>query len=319
MRETIKQIFLQSNHKFISGESLSKELKISRTAVWKQIEELKKEGYQFEAVRKKGYRLINHPDDLFPELITNQLRTKWLGKEIIYNKEVESTQKIAHEFAKNGVPNGTIVIANAQTAGKGRLGRSWTSEKGKGLWFSMIIRPDFSYQKAPLITLFTSLVIFESIRKLYDLDIKIKWPNDIYVNEKKCGGILTEIHGEHDKIHYIIIGIGINTHLTSFPDDIKHKAVSIEEALKTTPKRLDLLTEIISYFEEQFEVFSVEGFTPFFKKYNEWLLWKNKKIFINQQNEEISGINKGINADGFLLLEKDNGETIKIVAGDIQV
>ena len=317
MREKIKEIFIQSKHEFVSGEEISKRLEISRTAVWKHIEELKKEGYQFEAIRKKGYRLINDPDDISTDRLKGGLDTKWLGKEIVYFPELDTTQRIAHELARNGSPHGTIVITDEQKKGKGRLGRTWYSEKGKGIWMSIIIRPEFSFQQAPQITLLTSVILAKTLRKLYEKPFEIKWPNDLYIDGKKLSGILTEIHGEQDQIHYLIIGVGINTHASDFPEELEKKATSIQELMGQAPKRMTILHHFFREFEQSYARFIDEGFQPFFEEYNQLLFGKGKAITVQQWNQQVEGEILGIDPNGYLLLQNENEEEIKVVSGDI--
>ena len=319
MRNKIKEFFLNAENVFISGEELSNQLGISRTAIWKQIKELKKEGYQFEAVRKKGYRLLNLPDDLNLVGVKQNLQTKWLGHELVFYNKLESTQKTAHELARNGASNGTIILADEQTKGKGRLGRQWHSANGKGVWMSIILRPSFTFQQAPLITLLTSVVIAKTLQELYGIPIRIKWPNDIYLQEKKLAGILTEIHGEQDLLQYLIIGIGINTHRTVFPAELDHKVISLEEFLNSPLRRKELVQSLLFNLEKYYERYINEGFSPFYTFYNELLLWKGMQITVNQLNRQLTGINEGINQDGQLLLRQNDGQLIKLFSGDIGV
>ncbi|KXG43616.1 biotin--[acetyl-CoA-carboxylase] ligase [Tepidibacillus decaturensis] len=319
MREKLKEIFLKSNHQFISGEELSQQMQISRTAIWKQIEELKKEGYQFEAVRKKGYRLLNEPDDISSEIIQRECHTKIFGSNVVYFKSIDSTQTKAHELARQGAKHGTIVIANEQTNGKGRLGRSWFSNEGKGIWMSILLRPSFSYNEAPQITLFASIILTNALRSLYGIDIRIKWPNDLYFEKKKIAGILTEMHGEQDQIHYLIIGIGINTHKTKYPLELKQKAGSLEEFINQNPKRIEILCKFLEQFEKNYELFHQKGFAPFFDEYNQLLLKKGTPIVVTQSTSFIYGQIYGVDENGYLIVKKENGEMIKVVSGDITI
>jgi len=318
MREKIKDFFLKSNHQFISGEELSKKLNISRTAIWKQIEELKKEGYQFEAIRRKGYRLLNNPDDISSDRIKDGLKTEWLGQHLVYLPETNSTQIAAHDLAKNGADHGTVILTNKQTNGKGRLGRSWYGEEGNGISMSIILRPDFHYQQAPLITLFTSLAIINAYNTLYPINARIKWPNDIYLNDRKNAGILTEMHGEQDQIHYLIIGIGINTKQSDYPTEIKEKAISLEELLGQAPKRVKLIQEILHQFEQEYGKFSEFGFQEFYPLYHNHLYKKGHMITVHQPTKQITGYINGIDENGYLILKQESGDLIKIVSGDIK-
>ncbi len=317
MRDKIKAFLLSSNHSYVSGEELSEKLNVSRTAIWKHIEELKKEGYQIEAVRKKGYRLLNDPDDISGERIKDQLYTDWLGQVIHYEPVVESTQLIAHDLAKNGAKHGTIVLADEQTKGKGRLGRTWYSASGKGIWMSIILRPSFGYQLAPLVTLFTSVVLEKALENQFQISFSIKWPNDIYFQNKKVSGILTEIHGEQDRLHYLIIGLGINTHQASYPEEIKDKAISIEEITGLNTKRSTIIKDFLRLFEASYEQFIVEGFQPFYEDYNKRMMGKGQMIEAQHLGTNKIGRLAGIADDGYLLMQLPNDEIIKIIAGDI--
>ena len=205
---------------YVSGQMLCDTFGVSRTAIWKVINQLKEEGYEIEAASKKGYRMIKIPDILSKEEIESQIETKWAGRTTVYFDEVDSTNTRAKFLAEEGAVHGTLVAAEQQNAGKGRRGHTWESPRGNGIWMTLILKPDILPQSASMVTLIAALAIARSIKKSYGLDAKIKWPNDIVINGKKVCGILTEMSSDIETINYIIIGMGINANITLFPEEI---------------------------------------------------------------------------------------------------
>ncbi|MGX1724962.1 biotin--[acetyl-CoA-carboxylase] ligase, partial [Bacillus haynesii] len=191
LRKKLIQLFTEADGEFISGQKISEELGCSRTAVWKHIEDLRKSGYELEAVRKLGYKMIKKPDKITEDEIWLGLKTKKMGQTIHFQDVVPSTQKIAHELANNGAPEGTIIVADKQTEGRGRMARAWHSPEGNGIWMSIILRPEMPVQKTPQLTLLAAVAIVQAIEEQTGIAAEIKWPNDILINGKKVVGILT--------------------------------------------------------------------------------------------------------------------------------
>ena len=264
-----------------------------------------------------GYYITNG-DEISKKYLLNQLKTEWLGKNIIFYKEIESTQLIGMELAKVGEAHGTIIIAESQTKGKGRLGRTWHSDIGKGIWLSIIIRPDLSYLKAPLTTLYTSVMIKRALESLFNIDVKIKWPNDIYLGNRKMGGILTEIHGAKDNIDYMVIGIGLNIGRIDFPTEIKDKAISLYEKLGFSPKREDIIIKLLELFELNYREFEKIGFDSFYIEYNHSLLWKGEKVLVKNLNNYYDGYLEGIDNNGYLLIKTEKDNLIRLVSGEVE-
>lgn len=251
--------------------------------------------------------------------IEENRKTDWLGRNIVFFDETTSTQTIAHELATKGAVNGTIIIADSQTNGKGRFGRSWVSEKGKGIWFSIILRPSFNYDQASAITLFTSLVLVESLKQLYGISAKIKWPNDIYVNDKKCAGILTDVRGTHDKIDYMVIGIGMNTdYIPNKDQQLMDKAIALEEIIGAKPNRNQILTKILELFEQKYQEYNEKGFEYFYCDYNALLMWKGRRVLIKNLSTSYEGFLHEINANGHLLIKKTNGQIDALLSGEVE-
>ncbi|MCF6408209.1 biotin--[acetyl-CoA-carboxylase] ligase [Pseudalkalibacillus salsuginis] len=302
-----------------SGQKLSEILGCSRTAVWKHIEELRKEGYVVEAVQKKGYRIITRPNNLLPGEIKHQLNTEKLGQEIHYEESVSSTQEIAHRHALNNAPEGTIVIADEQTSGRGRLGRSWHSPKGSGVWMSVILRPNIPPQKAPQLTLLAAVSVVQGVQQVTGEDAQIKWPNDILIDGKKVVGILTELQAEADRVNSVIIGIGINVNTAAFPDEISNIATSLKIASGTEIERAHLVRSILEKMEKLYTLYLEHGFSPI------KLLWEGsaaslgKRIRVRTIAGELYGKAQGITEEGVLLVEDDLGTVHRVYSADIEL
>lgn len=311
---------LRENDKFVSGQELCNRFGVSRTAVWKVINQLKKEGYRIEAVQNKGYHMVSSPDLLSKYELESRMATTWLGKEIVYKETTDSTNADVRRMAENGADNGLLVVADAQTAGKGRRGRQWESEKGTNLYFSILLKPDIAPDKASMITLIAAYSVAKVIAKNTGLDAKIKWPNDIVVGRKKVCGILTEMSMERDYIHHIVVGIGINVNEEAFPEEIKEMATSLKKEGGRVVSRANLLSDILTQFEKDYEAFlEAENLNPFIEEYNKMLVNKGALVKVLDPKGEFSGIAGGINEEGMLIVFKENGLIEKVYAGEVSV
>ncbi|MGG3736984.1 biotin--[acetyl-CoA-carboxylase] ligase [Aeribacillus pallidus] len=321
IRKQLLEAFAEANGEFLSGQTLAKILGCSRTAVWKHIEELRKEGYQLEAVRKKGYRIVQAPDKVTENEIQFGLQTKRLGQTIYYEESVESTQQIAHRLSYEGYPEGTLVISEEQVAGRGRMTRSWYSPKYTGIWMSLILRPNLPPQKAPQFTLIAAVAISQAIEEISGIEAEIKWPNDILIRGKKVTGILTELQADADKIHSIIIGMGVNVNQSStdFAADIKPIATSIAIEAKKKIPRAQLVRRILEKLEIYYDLYMEEGFRPI------KLMWESRAVSIGKNiiartiNGTIEGKALGITDEGILQLEDAQGIIHHIYSADIEI
>lgn len=307
--------FLKAQDGFVSGEEISRNLKISRTAVWKHIARLRTEGYLIEAVPHLGYRIISIPDKLLPEEISYQLNTKVIGQSLFYYETLGSTMDTAFELGLKGFPEGTVVFAESQTKGRGRLGRSWFSPKEKGIYLSLLLRPEFLPQEAPKITLMTAVSISEAIKKITGLSVLIKWPNDIVVGGKKLAGILTELDAEADKIKFINIGIGIN--VNSSKSFLPKESTSLKEEIGTELSRIELAREVLRAIESNYFILKDKGFKPILEKWLASSAILGKRIEISSQNRIICGEAQDIDMDGALLVRQDTGFIERVLSGDV--
>jgi BirA family biotin operon repressor/biotin-[acetyl-CoA-carboxylase] ligase len=314
-------MFTNSDDEYVSGQKISDMLGCSRTAVWKHIEDLRKEGYELEAVRKKGYRIVQKPNKVSENELRLGLHTTRIGQSIHYEETVESTQKIAHRLAQDGVPEGTVVVAEEQTAGRGRLDRAWYSPKHTGVWMSLILRPSLPPQRAPQLTLMTAVAVVQAIQEVTGLSPDIKWPNDILINGKKAVGILTEMQADADRIHSVIIGIGINVNQQKehFAPAIQEIATSLKLESGEDVNRALLMQTIFLKLEKLYDEYLTKGFQLI------KLLWEAHAISIGKHvvartlTGTIEGLAKGIADDGVLLLEDVNGHIHHIHSADIEL
>lgn len=311
---------LRESDKFISGQELCSRFGVSRTAVWKVINQLKKEGYRIEAVQNKGYHMVESPDLLSKYELESRMETSLLGKEVLYKESTDSTNADIRKKAEDGAGEGLLIVADMQSAGKGRRGRVWQSPKGTNLYFSMLLRPKFTPDKASMITLVAAYSVATVIREVTGLSASIKWPNDIVVNKKKVCGILTEMSIERDYIHHVVVGIGVNVNSDFFPDEISDMATSLKKESGVVISRAELLCRILSQFEKDYETFcKAENLQPFKDDYNKLLVNKGALVKVLDPKGEFSGIAGGIDDEGMLIVFKENGQIEKVYAGEVSV
>lgn len=321
MESTRKQLIdlLEKQESHISGQQLSEELNISRTAVWKHMNELKKDGYGIEAVQRKGYKIVSYPDKVSKNTLQWGLETEWLGQHLHHYPQVESTQDIVHQFAKQGKPHGTVVIADEQVKGKGRMAREWSSPEGKGIWMSFLLRPLLPPVQAPQLTLLTATVLAQVIAEESDLCPRIKWPNDILVNHKKVSGILTEMQAEQDRIQYVVLGIGINVNQNEkdIPTSLAHKASSLK---MESDKEWDIqrtIQAILRSFETTYDTFIEQGFQGVKQEWERYGYKIGEKVTISTMKRNFNATLVGIEADGALIAKDEEGNIEKLYSAEI--
>jgi len=320
-RETIIDL-LKESHGYLSGTEMASLLGVTRAAVWKAIGLLKKDGYVIEALPAKGYLLVKSPDLCIADIkrIVSP-ETKKIGNDLFFYDSIPSTNMVAMELASKGCPDGTVVISDAQTAGKGRLGRSWISPPGKNLYLSIILRPALSPRDATALTLLAAVACTSAIRSATSLAASIKWPNDLIVGQRKLGGILTEIKADIDHIIYAIVGIGINVNLNAedMPEEIKAIATSIFVETGGHFSRSDLAGAILLEFDKWYGHLLRKG-----KKVvaDEWLTLSStigKRVRAAAVNQTFEGVAEGIDDDGLLILKLNDGTYHKMSAGDVSI
>ncbi len=319
MKEEILRL-LRSADGYISGQELCNRFGVSRTAVWKAINQLKEAGYEIEAQQNKGYRLMAAPDLMTEAEIKSLMHTEWVAKEVLYFDTIDSTNTKAQELAEKGYPSGTLVVADKQESGKGRRGRSWVSPSGTGIFMTLMIKPDINPNNASMLTLVAALAVAKAITSVTGEEAMIKWPNDIVVNSKKVCGILTEMNAQFDYINHIVVGIGINVHNESFPEEISQMASSIMiEAGGKRFHRAQIIAETMSYFEQYYDTFlKTQDLSALVREYDELLVNRNKSVRVLDPKEPFDGKAMGITPKGELIV--DTWESRKLVSsGEVSV
>ena len=306
--------YLQNNRdRHMSGNAISKELGISRAAVWKQICNLRREGYRINARPNCGYRLEEEPDRLNKDLLEE--------RGIMYYREVDSTNLVARRLAEEGYPSYTTVIAEEQLQGRGRLGRDWFSPACSGLWFSVVLRPEkITLANAAPVTLVTAAALANNLKNRQGLAVKIKWPNDLLINAKKFGGILSEVKGEPDRIEYLIIGVGLNVNQQAddFPADLKKQATSL---LVESGRAFDRTSLFLSLWENlcrAYDLFMEEGFTPFRESLLAYQSFLGREVKVTWSGGTLVGLAVDLDRDGSLLVKDKKGAVQRIYYGEIE-
>jgi BirA family biotin operon repressor/biotin-[acetyl-CoA-carboxylase] ligase len=321
VRTSILNMLRKYSNEYLSGEEISKQLAVSRTAIWKQIQTLKQTGYGIEAHPRKGYRLKSVPDRLLPDEIRDHLSTTILGKqEIYYFDDIDSTNNEAKKQANLGCHEGAIVLSEMQNSGRGRISRSWFSPAGKGIWLSVILRPPFHPYDAPKCTLMTAVAVTKAIRRVTQVKCGIKWPNDILYEGKKLVGILTEMNAEMDVINYVVIGMGINVNIEQqeFPGELTEIATSLSLATGQTVSRLSLLQEILIELEREYNNVIQHGFSPVLDDWRKLSVTLGQTVDVLGGNKQFSGLAVDIDNDGALLVQIED-RIEKIIAGDVSI
>ncbi|MGP3667159.1 MAG: biotin--[acetyl-CoA-carboxylase] ligase [Candidatus Bathyarchaeota archaeon] len=314
-----KIVKMLKRKKQISGEELGKKLKLSRAAVWKQIKNLRIEGYNIQGTPKIGYTIVSTPNKPLPAEIKSEIRTKIIGKKIFYFEEVESTQNVAKTLVDAGLEEGTVVIAEKQTRGRGRVGREWFSPKG-GLWLSIILKPNIPTSKVQRLSLLAGVAVAKTLKKLYKLNAKLKWPNDVLIEGKKICGILVEASGDVDKVNYVIVGIGININVRfTGRRELSTAATSILELLGKEVSMVKLTVKLLEEFEKLYLEFKHGEFSRIIEEWRKLSQTLGKKVKVESYEESFVGEALDVDEDGFLLVKVRDGLVVRVVAGDIHL
>lgn len=305
---------------FVSGTEIASRLGVSRTAVWKWIRELQAAGYSIESRGRTGYRLLATPDLLLPQEIRAGLSSRIMGSRIAYLPETESTNTWARELAEKGAPEGTVTCTELQTAGKGRLGRGWFSPPQLGLILSVIFRPTFPPHFAPRITLMAAVAVCRAIRATTSIEVGIKWPNDIYLKNRKVGGILVEMSAELDQIAYLVCGIGLNVNqeLEDFPADLRQKATSLRLEQGRRINRIELARSVLEHLEQGYLLAREGNWQAILEQWRLFSVTSGRKVLVKTPGETFTGTADGIDDNGRLIVYRDNGELSVVISGDVE-
>ncbi len=307
---------------FISGQSISNRLGISRNAVWKHVTALRAMGYSIEGSASKGYRLTPGKEAPFNAVeIRSGLSTEFMGRKVYLYKSLGSTNIKAKELAGKGAPEGTAVIADSQTGGKGRLGRGWFSPAGVNLYTSLILRPRLDPPKCQGITLMAAVASAEAASGWLSKRPSVKWPNDILIGRKKAAGILMEMDAETDRVNHIILGIGFNLNMTPdmLPKDLRGKAASIMEKTGMTVDRAAFARVLYSCLEKWYKVFVNEGIAPVLSAWKGYFDMEGRPVKVNSFEGVVSGICAGVDSEGALLIRTASGRVHRVISGDVEI
>jgi BirA family biotin operon repressor/biotin-[acetyl-CoA-carboxylase] ligase len=319
MRDVILKELKANNH--VSGEQLAQKLNISRTAIWKHVNELRKMGYEIESHPHSGYVLIKNTDMLVPEEVNFDLKTSIIGKRILHYSEITSTQDIADKIARDGAEEGTCVIAEKQTSGRGRMSRNWASPFKDGVYISIILRPNLKPLHIIQVPLIAGVALVKAIQKTVNLEPSIKWPNDIFISGRKVAGILTEVNCDIDTVHYIILGMGINvnTRKIALPKEVKDIATSLSHECGHEVSRVDFLQSLLSELEKVYTEFVSNGFENIGRQ---WMTYNNtigSNISVKDGRNVFEGKAVRIDEDGFLIIQTEDGQTQRIISADVSL
>ncbi len=302
----------------ISGAKIARQIGVTRWTVWRWIEKLRSLGVKVKGHPRTGYQIEKVPDVLVPSMIRRRLHNSPFARRIYHFFKVNSTNTVAIHLGYEGELHGTIVLAEEQTAGRGRVGRSWHSEKTSGIYLSVLLRPPMGPAEAPLITLLAGLAAHDAVVEQAGLRPDLRWPNDLLLNGKKFCGILTEMHAEPDHVHFVIVGLGINVNHTRMPEELRGMATSLRMETARPHSRLELLVRLLRCLERYYNQFMAEGAPPILARFTEVSSYaRGKRVRISTASETYVGTTAGLEPNGLLRVEREDGRTQVVISGDL--
>jgi BirA family biotin operon repressor/biotin-[acetyl-CoA-carboxylase] ligase len=311
---------LRANPSGVSGTQLAEQLAISRAAIWSRIEELRQAGYEIEAGPHFGYRLIGSPDALHADDLLARLgKTKVIGRDIRVFEETTSTNDVIEKLARDGVKEGVVVFAESQTKGRGRLGRKWMSPTHKGLWFSILLRPELTPQETTQLTVASATALRRAIKNVAGISAEIKWPNDLLIGGKKVVGILTEMSAEVDRVRHVILGIGVdvNQDAAEFPPELRKIATSLKAESGEEICRAELATEILRQLDFDYARICGGKFAQVADEWETGCLTIGKNVLVQMGARQIRGCAEVLDDDGALLVRTEHGHLERVIGGDV--
>ena len=321
MKSTILRELKEQKGLWVSGESLSVKLGVTRTATWKHIKGLRDAGYNIESKANLGYRLLSVPDIPYPSEIAHGLLSQLIGSQVKYFAQVSSTNEEAKKMAHQGCPEGLVVVAETQTGGKGRIARLWFSPPQKGLWFSIVLRPQVALVDTPQLTMVMAVAVAEAVNKHTGAGAGIKWPNDLLVQDKKLCGILVELSAEMDRANFLVVGIGLNVNIDAeqFPAEIADIATSLKIATGKYILRTPLLQEILQAIDNWYLCWLKEGFIPVLDRWREMCVTLNCPVTVHGLKDSYDGYATDVDETGALLVETSDGSVKRLIAGEVSL
>jgi BirA family biotin operon repressor/biotin-[acetyl-CoA-carboxylase] ligase len=302
----------------VSGARIAREIGVSRSTVWRWVTRLRELGVRVKGQQRTGYFLEQVPDILTPDMLRQRLKGCLFGKRIYHFFKTDSTNRVALELGHAGEPEGAVVLAEEQTAGRGRAGRAWHSERAAGIYVTLLLRPRLAPVQAPLLTMMAGLSAHAAIQAQTGLTLELKWPNDLLINGKKLGGILTEMHAEPGQVRFVIAGIGLNVNQEKFTGELGAIATSLRIETGKPQSRLELLVRLLREFENDYNQFLREGAARITKKFAGISSYaQGKRVRVTNGTESFSGTTAGLGPEGLLRVKRDDGEVVTVIAGDV--
>ena len=302
----------------VSGARIAKEIGVSRSTVWRWVTRLRQLGVRVKGEPRTGYFLENVPDILTPDLLRKRLRGNLFGRRIYHFFKTDSTNRVALELGHAGEPEGAVVLAEEQTAGRGRAGRSWHSERATGLYLTVLLRPPLSPAQTPLLTLLAGLSARAAIEAQTGQAPDLKWPNDLLLSGRKVGGILTEMHAEPGMVRFVIVGIGLNVNQAKFPSELSNIATSLRIETGRQESRLELLVRLLRQFESDYNRFLQQGAASVIDQFSGVSSFaKGKRVRITNGKESFLGTTAGLTSEGLLQVKREDGQIATVISGDV--
>jgi len=302
----------------ISGARIAREIGVSRSAVWRWVQRLRELGVKVKGKAATGYFLEKVPDILTAEVLKQRLKGSLFGKRIYHFFKTDSTNRIAFELGHSGEPEGAVVLAEEQTAGRGRAGHAWHSERTAGIYVTLLLRPKLAPVQAPLLTMTAGLSVHTAVEAVTGLVVDLKWPNDLMVRGKKAGGILTEMHADPGAIRFVVVGIGLNVNQERFPGELANAATSLRQETGKPQSRMELLVRLLREFESDYNRFVREGVASVVKRFEVLSSYAHgKRVRITNGTESFLGTTAGLGPEGLLQVERDDGRVVTVIAGDV--
>lgn len=303
----------------ISGARIAREIGVSRSTVWRWVERLRELGVRAKGHPRTGYYLEKVPDLLTPDMLKARLKGSVFGKRIYHFLRTDSTNHVAMELGYGDEPEGGVVLAEEQTGGRGRAGRTWHSERGTGLYVTLLLRPKISPVQAPLLTMMAGLSSHAAIQAQTGLTVDLKWPNDLMLGGKKLGGILTEMYAEPSQVRFVIVGIGINVNQEKFPSELAATATSLRVRTGRAQSRMELLVRLLREFETDYNRFLSEGSASVTQRFEAVSSYaRGKRVSVSNGMETYTGVTAGLSREGLLQVERESGDIVTVIAGDVR-
>jgi BirA family transcriptional regulator, biotin operon repressor / biotin---[acetyl-CoA-carboxylase] ligase len=302
----------------ISGARIAKEIGVSRSTVWRWVQRLRALGVKVKGQPATGYFLEQTADILTPDMLRQRLKGSLFGKRIYHFFKTDSTNRVALELGHAGEAEGAVVLAEEQTAGRGRAGRVWHSDRAVGIYMTLLLRPRLAPVQAPLLTMMAGLSARSAVQAVAGLTVDLKWPNDLLIGGKKAGGILTEMHAEPGQIRFVIVGIGLNVNQEKFPGELAETATSLRVETGKAQSRMELLVRLLREFESDYNRFLREGVTSVVARFEEVSTYaKGKRVRVTNGAESYAGTTAGLGPEGLLQVQRDDGQVMTVIAGDV--